>query len=652
MFFSLLRKYPHCYEHSGRSQRPHSPDGIHFMLLVGTQFTTILCNSICRMTFWHPWLDTVPNRARGVSSGYRIGATIRFRIELGESRELSMEVEQKPFAQKKPDQLVYLELGAGNGGMLLSISEDGFRFRAVSPLRQYGSMPFAFSLDGQQRLEGAGEIEWLEDDGKSGGMRFTDISPEFRTVLQGWLASGTSRTVAHREVVPTASTPLDTMEKIRQELRSGYPTSPRRPAAQPEPPNLAPEPKAVAATLPLECKPEPVAPVVTEPPAGHKEFSSVKRLFPLPAGPLPAKPEAPKFKAPRPEPAFSQPVKTSATSSAFLKAPRPASPDPVAPAIPSLSIPEAPIASIPPLSIPTTLIPPVSAPREPRLVVPPLEDSFELAWERAKIVAPEESPRLGRAAASSIIAIALSVILGALAFNFRQDIGWFFISVGRKISGESRAADPLPAPELKAETKPETVTQVPTSDAPSSVQSSAQGRLQSPAQKPPEPAQPAVASPNGAATRNSAPANAGTAPETKNSMAAGAQNSAAPRKNPASAAAADTGGPEASAAKAPVSSPEQPAADSGTGQEEFAAALDILRGGNRGKDLPKAVDLLWTSVKKGHVPAEVALADLYRRGDGVERNCDQARILLVAASKKGSTEARQLLEQIAEQGCE
>jgi|GEM_PF-957131 len=600
------------------------------------------------MTFWHQPLDTVPNQARGVSSGYRIGVTIRFRIELGESREPSMEVEQKPFTQKKPDQLVYLELGAGNGGMLLSISEDGFRFRAVSSLRQYGPMPFAFSLDGQQRLEGAGEIEWLEDDGKSGGMRFTEISPEFRAVLQGWLASGTSRTVGHREVVPAASTPLDTMEKIRQELRSGYPTSPQSPAAQPEPPKPAPEPKAVAPTLP----PEPVAPVVTEPPAGHKEFSTVKRLFPLPAGPRPEKPETPKFKATKSEPAFSQAVKTSATSSAFLKVPRPASPEPVAPAIPSPSIPEAPIASVPPLSIPTTLTPPVSAPREPRLVVPPLEDSFELAWERAKIVGPEESPRLSRTAAGSIIAIALSVILGALAFNFRQDIGWFFISVGRKISGESRAADPLPVPELKAETKPETLTQIPTSDAPSSEQSSTQGPLQSPAQKTPESAQPSVTTPSGAANRNSAPATAATAPETKNSMAAGSQNSAAPRKNPASAAAAGTGGTEASAVKAPVSSPEQPAADSGTGQEEFAAALEILRGGNRGKDLPKAVDLLWTSVKRGHVPAEVTLADLYRRGDGVERNCDQARILLVAASKKGSTEARQMLEQIAEQGCE
>ena len=84
-----------------------------------------------------------------------------------------MEVGQKPFTEKKPDQLVYLELGAGNGGMLLSISEDGFRFRAVTPVRADVEMPFAFSLDGHQRLEGNGIVEGLEDDGKSGGMRWT-----------------------------------------------------------------------------------------------------------------------------------------------------------------------------------------------------------------------------------------------------------------------------------------------------------------------------------------------------------------------------------------------------------------------------------------------------------------------------------------------
>jgi len=64
------------------------------------------------------------------------------------------------------------------------------------------------------------------------------------------------------------------------------------------------------------------------------------------------------------------------------------------------------------------------------------------------------------------------------------------------------------------------------------------------------------------------------------------------------------------------------------------------------------VDLLWAGVRKGYVPAEVTLADLFRRGDGVEKNCDQARVLLVAASKKGSLDARQMLEHMAEQGCE
>ena len=91
--------------------------------------------------------------------------------------------------------------------------------------------------------------------------------------------------------------------------------------------------------------------------------------------------------------------------------------------------------------------------------------------------------------------------------------------------------------------------------------------------------------------------------------------------------------------------------ESGSGQEDFNAARELLRGDHRQRDLSKAVDLLWASVRKGHVPAEVTLADLYRRGDGVPKKCDQAQVLLVAASKKGSPEARHLLEQMAEEGC-
>src|SRR5258707_10658539 len=127
-----------------------------------------------------------------------------------------MRVQQKGFSQKKPDQLVYLELGSGNGGMLLSISEDGFRFRAVTPVRANGDMPFAFSLDGKIRLEGMGAIEWIEEDGKSGGMRFAEVSHEFRAILADSLSPGASA----REASDVPAAPDHTMERIQQEFPS------------------------------------------------------------------------------------------------------------------------------------------------------------------------------------------------------------------------------------------------------------------------------------------------------------------------------------------------------------------------------------------------------------------------------------------------
>jgi len=57
-------------------------------------------------------------------------------------------------------------------------------------------------------------------------------------------------------------------------------------------------------------------------------------------------------------------------------------------------------------------------------------------------------------------------------------------------------------------------------------------------------------------------------------------------------------------------------------------------------------------VQKGNINAEVALADLYRKGKGVEKNCSQARILLSAAAQKGSVEARMYLGEFTREGCE
>ncbi len=61
---------------------------------------------------------------------------------------------------------------------------------------------------------------------------------------------------------------------------------------------------------------------------------------------------------------------------------------------------------------------------------------------------------------------------------------------------------------------------------------------------------------------------------------------------------------------------------------------------------------LWNAVKRGSVPAEVALANLYVKGEAVPQNCEQAHMLLLAASMKGSRFADDFLKSSYAERCE
>ncbi len=85
---------------------------------------------------------------------------------------------------------------------------------------------------------------------------------------------------------------------------------------------------------------------------------------------------------------------------------------------------------------------------------------------------------------------------------------------------------------------------------------------------------------------------------------------------------------------------------------EFLAAQNILKSGARESELGEAVRLLWIAVEKGNSNAEIALAGLYSTGEGVTKNCDQTRILLAAAARKGNVEAQRKLESFSQDACE
>ncbi len=88
-----------------------------------------------------------------------------------------------------------------------------------------------------------------------------------------------------------------------------------------------------------------------------------------------------------------------------------------------------------------------------------------------------------------------------------------------------------------------------------------------------------------------------------------------------------------------------------TGQQELATAQQYLTDGPA-RNSGEAAVWLWKAVAKGNVAATVTLSDLYLRGDGVSKSCDQARLLLDAAARKGDKGAAERLRHLPAFGCQ
>lgn len=90
----------------------------------------------------------------------------------------------------------------------------------------------------------------------------------------------------------------------------------------------------------------------------------------------------------------------------------------------------------------------------------------------------------------------------------------------------------------------------------------------------------------------------------------------------------------------------------GHGAEELATAQRYLSGTDgRGRDGSEAAKWLWRSVSKHNGQATLMLADLYLRGDGVPKNCEQGRVLLDSAAQRGIAGAGERLRNLQAFGC-
>jgi hypothetical protein len=103
--------------------------------------------------------------------------------------------------------LVYVNLGEGNGGIIRNLSEDGAAIQAVAALQPNQFHPMRFDLlSPRTRIEVRGRVTWANPSGQA-GLRFLDLSPTRRRLLNDWVLVNLLRRV--EQACPEIVGPVD-----------------------------------------------------------------------------------------------------------------------------------------------------------------------------------------------------------------------------------------------------------------------------------------------------------------------------------------------------------------------------------------------------------------------------------------------------------
>ena len=517
---------------------------------------------------------------------------------------MTVDAERRKKLRKKPLSLVYVELPSSNGGMMRDLSEEGFAMRAMIPLRAGQQTSFAFSLDEFTRIEGEGLVDWIEENGRVAGVKFVEIPATARDKIDEWLLRSEEPLTGEQDATSPRPPAVSTIEELREQMR----TAPPRPIPprKEEPPSPEGDGRVAASELPsgedLPGEDMPSTQLAESAPSAPEED------IPFPSEPV----EHLSISRENSEPAFppsvsqehEKPAAETQPSSFFSRSdhkwhmpatspPSGVEASPDHPALPECDPGLPDISSI-------LMQPAGISSGHPRAGVPHerlanLDEQFaadRLPWTEALTL-------------SSAISVMFILFLTVGIYVFHREVGQGLIWLGERMGARVEAVprDSVAEQPLHSEPPAAPVT---SSNPPQAGLASSQHPIEE---------QPVVGStpPPAPPVSDSPPSH--SPPATANS------------------------------------SPGNPAGSQEPGQSEYSQAVQLLRA-NSGVGTADAVQLLWISVEKGNPNAEIALAELYWHGRGVPKNCDQTRILLAAAARKGNPEARRRLEQFQQQGCE
>lgn len=457
---------------------------------------------------------------------------------------------RSPRAKIAPSDIVYMNLPSGNGGVVLDVSSEGLGFQAADRVEVADSLSFRLSVPAIQHIEISGQVVWLDETRKRGGLRLNQLPMEVGSEIEVW----------RRKYLTAASVGERATEARAPAVQSDANSAKSRVTSE------------------------------IAPPAGSQDRLSAPVLQRAPQAPVEIPAGSGAARAP-----FASAVGLGLDASARVSSPL-----------------------VPPLALPTRM-----HLSEWRYGAP--SGLGEWREKRSSLTIP-----------LFVAFLLVAVAVGSLSFGTRQKAGELLIRLGEWISGEqsNTSGQGLVASAASTGTEAPTTTVLPAApfEAPASSDSAVENAD-------------ASGGPKSSATTPGQPGFDET------DTLGGTSSADAAARAPGSVARLLPPQVDAKNIPEPTRSSSVTSTASDNGEMELTQAREYLQRMGR-EDSAEAAQLLWVAVGKGNIQAELELADLYLRGAGVVRkNCEQARVLLMAARKNNNPEAGERLAHLRDYGC-
>ena len=107
--------------------------------------------------------------------------------------------ERRKSVRTVPEGLIYISFEPDNGGIVLNLSDGGLGFNAVSPVEPNSKLRVSFSAD-SHKIEAECEVAWTDETRRTGGLRFSGLSPAAREQIRQWTSPASASRLQPRIV--------------------------------------------------------------------------------------------------------------------------------------------------------------------------------------------------------------------------------------------------------------------------------------------------------------------------------------------------------------------------------------------------------------------------------------------------------------------